>query len=116
VYLYADVLVHPTSSSSFIFYQNMSSDLNDVADDDDSEDEELAQEVIQDKTTRDSFLLMIDAASDGANLMKIISLLPNSSQRYGHSITMNAVVKIVSHHSTFKDHCTAFYTTKRKGN
>jgi hypothetical protein len=59
---------------------------------------------------------MIDAASDGGDLMKIISLLPNSSQRYGHSITMNAVVKIVSHHSTFKDHCTAFYTTKRREN
>jgi hypothetical protein len=59
---------------------------------------------------------MIDAASDGGDLMKIISLLPNSSQRYGHSITMNAVVKIVSRHSTFKDHCTAFYTTKRREN
>jgi hypothetical protein len=100
----------------FYTYLIMSSDLNYVTDDD-SEDEELAQEVIRDKTTRNSFLLMINAASDGADLIKVINLLPNSSQRYGLSITLNAVVKIVSCHSTFKDHqCTAFYTTKRKRN
>jgi hypothetical protein len=29
---------------------------------------------------------------------------------------MNTVVKIVSLHSTFKDHYTAFYMTKMKGN
>jgi hypothetical protein len=36
---------------------------------------------------------MIDAASDGADLIKVINLLPNASQRYSHSITMMQLSK-----------------------
>jgi hypothetical protein len=92
----------------------MSSVVNDY-DDFDTDDEEFTQEVIRDKTTRESFLSLIDSASVGADLIQIINLLPNSSQRYGHSLTMNAVVKIITRSSTFKDRCTAFYTMKMKG-
>ena len=94
----------------------MPSVANDDDDDDvDTDDEEYTQEVIRDKTTKESFLSLIDSASEGADLIRIINLLPNSSQRYGHSLTMNAVVKIISRYSTFKDRCAAFYTTRMKG-
>ena len=57
---------------------------------------------------------LIDGASKGEDLLRIIELLPNSSQRYGHSLTMNAVMKIISRHATYKDRCTSFYTMKKK--
>ena len=69
----------------------------------DSDDEELARGNIRDGTTKQSFLSLIDAATGRTDLTRIIELLPNSSQRYGHSITMNAVVKLIARHATFKD-------------
>ena len=80
----------------------------------DSDDDELVQETIHDKVTKESFISMVKAASDGGDFLKVINLLPNSSQRYGHSLTMNAVIKIICRHATFKDRCTRFYTTKIK--
>jgi len=65
----------------------------------DSDDDELVNEIIQDKVTKESFLQMVENASIGGDLLKITNLLPNSSQRYGHSITMNAIVKIISRHT-----------------
>jgi hypothetical protein len=64
--------------------------------------------------TKESFLSMVETTSDGGDFLKIINLLPDSSQLYGHSLTMNAIIKIISRHTTFKDRCTGFYTTKIK--
>ena len=91
--------------------------MNAINDDDyldDTDDKELALD-IRDTTTKESFLSLIDSASIGEDLVTIIELLPNSSQRYGHSITMNAVLKIISRHALFKDRCTSFYTMRKKG-
>jgi hypothetical protein len=95
--------------------------MNAINDDDDlllevdTEDEDLALDVIRDETTKESFMSLIDGASKGEDLLRIIELLPNSSQRYGHSLTMNAVMKIISRHATYKDRCTSFYTMKKSG-
>ena len=75
---------------------------------------ELVQETIRDKVTKESFISMVEAASDGGDFLKVINLLPNSSQQYGHSLTMNAVITIICRHATFKARCTGFYTTKIK--
>jgi hypothetical protein len=53
---------------------------NDVVDDFATNDEEFPQEVTRDKTTRECFLSMIDSASQGVDLIRIINLLPNSTQ------------------------------------
>ncbi len=78
------------------------------------DDDELIQETIHDKVTKESFISMVKAASDGGDFLKVINRLPNSSQQYGHSLTMNAVINIICRHATFKDRCTRFYTTKIK--
>jgi len=80
----------------------------------DSDDDELVQETIRDKVTKESFISMVEAASDGGDFLKVINLRPNSLQRYGHSLTMNAIIKIICRHAMFKDRCTGFYTTKIK--
>jgi hypothetical protein len=72
---------------------NMATSTNDHDDLLDSDNDELEEEVIRDKVTKESFLQLIEKASEGGDLLKVINLLPNSSQRYGHSITMNAIVK-----------------------
>jgi hypothetical protein len=75
----------------------------------------LAKETLGEKVTKESFLSMVDNASEGGDFLKILDLLPNSLQRYGHSFTMNAIVKILCHHPTSKIRCTGFYTMKMKG-
>jgi len=92
----------------------MATSTNDDDDLLDSDDDELEEEVIRDKVMKESFLQLIEKASEGGDLLKVINLLPNSSQHYGHSITMNAIVKIICRYATFKDRCTAFYMTKVK--
>jgi hypothetical protein len=62
----------------------------------DSDDDQLMEEFIRDKVTKESFLAMIESATTGGDFLNIINLLPNSSQRYGHSLTMNAITNIVS--------------------
>jgi hypothetical protein len=47
----------------------------------DSDDDELVENAIHDMVTKDSFLSTVEAASEGADFLKIINLLPNSSQR-----------------------------------
>ena len=44
-------------------------------DDFDTDDEEFTQEVIRDKTTRESFLSLIGSASEGVDLIQFINLL-----------------------------------------
>ena len=80
----------------------------------DSDDDQLMEEIMRDKVMKESFLAMIESATTGGDFLNIINLLPNSSQRYGHSSTMNAIIKIICRHSTFKDQCMGFYTTKVK--
>jgi hypothetical protein len=43
--------------------------------------------------TKQSFTARVEIASAGEALLELIDLLPNSAQKYGHSITMNAVIK-----------------------
>jgi hypothetical protein len=57
---------------------------------------------------------MIDSATTGSDIIKITDLLPNSSQQYGHSITMNAMIKIMIHHPIFRERSSMFYTVKVK--
>jgi hypothetical protein len=80
----------------------------------DSDDDQLTEEIMRDKVTKESFRAMNESATTGGDFLNIVNLLPNSSQCYGHSLTMNAIIKIICRHSTFKDRCTGFYTTKVK--
>ena len=80
----------------------------------DTVDKKLELDFIGDKATKESFIWLIFSAWKGEDLLPIIELLWNSSQQYGHSLTMNAVMKMISLHSHFKDHSTSFYTMKRE--
>ncbi len=53
---------------------------------DSDDDDLLAEEALGDKVTKESFLSMVENASEGGDFLKILNLLPNSSQRYGHSL------------------------------
>ena len=95
----------------------MSSIVNDDGfedDDDDATEEEMAIETARDQITKQSYNAMIDSATTGTDLLSIIDLLPNSSQRYGHSLTMNALIKIIIRHPSFKDRSDNFYCVKVK--
>jgi hypothetical protein len=51
---------------------------------------------------------------NGTDLLKIFDLLPNSSQRYGHSLSMNALIKIIIRHPVFCERASIFHTVKIK--
>jgi hypothetical protein len=87
---------------------------DDASNGDDDDDDEIVQESLRDSITKQSFVSMIDSATTGSDVIKITDLLPNSSQRYGHSITMNAMIKIVIHHPIFRERSSLFYTVKVK--
>jgi hypothetical protein len=78
--------------------------VEDDAEEESINDDEVVRESIHDKVTNQSFAEMITRAATGRDLLPIIDLLPDSSQCYGHSITMNAVMN-----SAFRDN---FYTLK----
>ena len=103
---------------SLLIGNTMSSTNNDIAEDvvdeESIDDDEVVQECIRDKITKQSYEAMLTRAATGQELLPIIDLLPNSSQRYGHSITMNAIIKIIGRHSAFKGNCDNFYTIKVK--
>jgi len=80
----------------------------------DTDDDEIEKECLRNRTTKESFLSLIEDATNGDEILRIIDLLPNSSQRYGHSLTMNAIVKIFARHALFKDRCTTFWPLKKK--
>jgi hypothetical protein len=46
----------------------------------DLDDDELLEETIREKVTKESFLSMVESASNGGNFLKIITLLLNSSR------------------------------------
>jgi hypothetical protein len=58
-------------------------------DDDDDDDDGVVQESICNKATKQSFAEMLTRATTGQDFLPLIDLLPNSSQCYGYSITMN---------------------------
>ncbi len=77
-----------------------------------SEDE--VEEEEPETMTRERFLKRVDSATNGNQLLELLTFLPNTAQRWGHSITMNAVIKILCHSPTFKDECESFYAVKVK--
>ena len=60
---------------------------------DSDDDDLLAKETLGDKVNNESFLSMVDNASEGGDFLKILNFLPNLLQQYGHSLTMNAIIK-----------------------
>jgi hypothetical protein len=89
------------------------SDTGDL-DDEDNDDDEVAMETVHDQATEQSYMAMVDSATTGTDLLKLIDLLPNSSQYYGHSITMNALIKIIICHPSFREWSDHFYCIKVK--
>jgi hypothetical protein len=65
--------------------------------------------------SRERFLERVNSASNGNDLLDVLTLLPNTAQRWGHSITMNAIITIFCRTPIFKDQCDSFYE-KRCGN
>jgi hypothetical protein len=59
-----------------------------------SEDE--VEEEEPESITKERFLERIDSAADGIYLLELLTFLPNTAQRWGHSITMYAIIKIIS--------------------
>jgi hypothetical protein len=72
---------------------------------DSTDDDESLKESVRDKVTKQSFTEMLEKASSGQELLPIVDLLPNSSQKYDHSIAMNAIIKLIGHHSAFRNNC-----------
>ncbi len=64
--------------------------------------------------TRQGYLSCINEASDGQHLLDIINLLPNSARHYGHSLTMNAIIKTISRHLVFCEQSNPLFVTKHK--
>jgi hypothetical protein len=73
-----------------------------------------AEEEECESMTRERFLEMVNSASNGNDLLGVLALLPNTAQRWGHSITMNAIIKILCRSPIFKDQCDSFYAVKVK--
>jgi hypothetical protein len=103
----------------FFFYLNQTrinsiSNVSDLDDEGSEEDEEVLPEAEQNISTRQGYLSCINEASDGQHLLDIINLLPNSAQHYGHSLTMNAIIKIISRHLVFCEQSNPLFVTKHK--
>ena len=64
--------------------------------------------------TRERSLETVNNASNGNDFLGVLTLLPNTAQRWGHSITMNAIIKIWCRSPIFKDQCDSFYAVKVK--
>jgi hypothetical protein len=67
----------------------------------DEDNNDIAHELLHDSVTKQSFAAMLESAKTGSDILKVADLLPNSSQRDGHSITMNALIKIIVRHLIF---------------
>jgi hypothetical protein len=63
---------------------------------------------------KQSFTTRVEEASTGEALLELIGLLPNNAQKYGHSITMNAVIKKIARVPVFRDETACLYTAKQK--
>jgi hypothetical protein len=78
-----------------------------------SSEEEVEEEEAE-SISRERFLKRVNNASNGNDLFDVLALLPNTAQRWGSSITMNAIIKILCHSPIFKDQCDSFYAVKVK--
>jgi hypothetical protein len=65
-------------------------------------------------TTKATFLALVDNATTGNDLLRIIDLLPNSPLKSGHSITMNAIIKLLCRHSRFQENASVLMVPKIK--
>jgi hypothetical protein len=63
--------------------------------------------------TKQSVAAMIDSTTTGHDILKVTDLLPNTFQKYGHSTTMNALIKIIVR-LIFREQSSIFYTIKVK--
>jgi hypothetical protein len=77
-----------------------------------SEDEVEEEEA--ESMTRERFLERVNGATNGMHLLELLTFLPNTAQRWGHSITMNAIIKILCRSPIFKEQCESFYAVKVK--
>jgi hypothetical protein len=84
------------------------------ASNDDDNDDDIVQESLRDGLTKQSFRSLIDKATIGTDLLKFIDLLPNCSQQYGHSLTMNALTKIIICHPLFHDRASTLIPSRLK--
>jgi hypothetical protein len=87
---------------------NNNNDDDDIEDDDN--DDTVVKESLCDGVTMQSCASLEENSKSGSDLLKLTNLLPNSSQRCGHSLTMNATVKIMVRHAMFWDQGSIFYT------
>ncbi len=76
--------------------------------------EEEVEEDEAESMSRKRLLERVNNASSGNDLLDVLALLPNIAQRWGHSITMHAIIKILCHKPIFKDQCDLFYAVKVK--
>jgi hypothetical protein len=88
--LFIHRFIHTPSINNTYLFDKTATD-NDFMDSDD--DDLLAKETLGDKVNNESFLSMVDNASEGGDFLKILNFLPNLLQQYGHSLTMNAIIK-----------------------
>jgi hypothetical protein len=71
-------------------------------------------ETVCNQVIKQTYTAMVDSTTTGTDLLKFINLLPNSSQHYGHSITMNALVQIIIHQPSFCEWSDHLYCVKVK--
>jgi hypothetical protein len=90
------------------------SDIDDLDDDDDDNDDEAAMDTVHDQVTKQSYTAMVDSATTGTDLLKLVDLLPNSLQCYGHSMAFNAPIKIIIRHPSFHERSDHLYCVKVK--
>jgi hypothetical protein len=67
-----------------------------------SEDEEVVEEADEDlaaddteEMTKERFARTLETARSGTELAPLISALPNSGAKYGYSLVMNSILKIL---------------------
>jgi hypothetical protein len=61
----------------------------------------------------EKYLSLFDHATEGQHLLEVIDLLLNCAHRYQHSIIMNIIIIILSHHQEFNQN-EALYALKQK--
>jgi hypothetical protein len=101
-----------TNADNTDYNNNNDDDIEDEDDDDDDDESTVVQESLCDRVTKQSYASLMENSTSGRDLLKLTYLLPNSSQRYGHSLTINAIVKIMFHHPMFWDQSFIFCALK----
>jgi hypothetical protein len=73
-----------------------------------SSEEESETSEEEEAMKKEEFLTMVNTVTDGKQLLDIITLLPNTAQCWGHSITMNPIIKLLCCASLLKEQCKTF--------